>query len=350
MANPSNTGTYEGKRNSSRATNQLVTIVTPSFNQAKFLEETIRSVFLQNYRPIQHVVVDGGSTDGSVDILKRCKVELADSGYLLDWSSEPDRGFADGLAKGFARAKGEVVGWLNSDDVYFDRHVVETSMKQLRKHSDVDVIHGDVALISEDSGLWMIWCFPRFDYKRALRGYIIPQPTLFLRRCVIERHPIGLLSVVGLDHAYYLEIGRYHKFRHVHRVQAGDRDHAARRTNTMSSEWGNETNSYLKTYGNGYIPTSLDRVHDVVTRLLMRFKGALYLMKMFAQRNFERDLAAPQWIDSRWKVLGRQFTMRLDNRPVLGVPPTSKRKVVSNELQRNYKRTQGHCTADDIQR
>jgi glycosyltransferase involved in cell wall biosynthesis len=330
MTESRNTRTRSRREPPSQPANQLVTVVTPSFNQAKFLEETIRSVALQSYRPIQHVVVDGGSTDGSVDILKRCAAEFRGSGYVLDWISEPDRGFADALGKGFAITRGEIVGWLNSDDVYFDRHVVESSIRELVAHPEVDVVHGDVALISETSGLWMIWCFPRFDYKRALRSYIVPQPTLFLRRSVVQRHPIGSLGVVGLDHAYYLEIGRAHKFRHIHRVQAGDRDHAARRTNTMSSQWTEETDQYLKTYGNGYAPTRLDRTHDVLTRLLMRFKGAIYLVRMFAQRNFDDELAFPLWMDSRWKVLRRQFIMRLTRRPDLGPAPVRHRTHPAN--------------------
>lgn len=322
-------------------TSQLVTVVTPSFNQAKFLEETIRSVALQNYRPIQHVVVDGGSTDGSVDILKRCSDELGNSGYALDWISEHDRGMPDALGKGFSMARGAVVGWLNSDDVYFDRHVVEIAVKELRERPDVDVVHGDVALISETSGLWMIWCFPRFDYKRALRSYIIPSPTVFFRRHVVNEHPICSLHVVGVDHAYWLEIGRAHKFQHVHRVQAADRNHASRLSNTKSSQMREESTQYLESYGKGYVPTSFDRARDVFTRLLMRFKGAAYLLWMFAGRQLEDELAFPLRMDSRWKVLRRQFSMRLGNRPDLGSPPVFKRQHVAEVLEPSRERSRG---------
>jgi glycosyltransferase involved in cell wall biosynthesis len=326
---------------SPRPANQLVTVVTPSFNQARFLEETIRSVALQNYRPIQHVVVDGGSTDGSVDILKSCAEELGSSDYVLDWISEPDRGMPDALGKGFAMARGEIVGWLNSDDVYFDRRVVEIAIEELKDNPDVDVVHGDVALISETSGLWMIWSFPRFNYKRVLRGYIIPQPTVFFRRAVVERHAIGSLQSVGVDYAYWLEIGREHKFRHIHRVQAADRDHAGRLSTTLSSEIRAERTQYLETYGHGYIPTLVERAYDVFIRLLMRFKSAAYLVRMFARRGLEDELAFPLRIDGRWKVLGRQFTMRLGNRPDLGSPPTFKRQCATDVLDPNRERFQG---------
>jgi glycosyltransferase involved in cell wall biosynthesis len=318
-----------------------VTVVTPSFNQAKFLEETIRSVALQTYRPIQHVVVDGASKDGSVEILKRCSAEFANSGYTLDWISEPDRGMPDALGKGFAMARGSVVGWLNSDDVYFDRHVVDISVKELRKHPDVDVVHGDVALISETSGLWMIWCFPRFDYKRALRNYIIPQPTVFFRRVVVERHQIGLLNFVGVDHAYWLEIGREHKFRHVHRVHGGDRDHSGRISTRLSTPLPEESKRYFEIYGEGYVPTSFDRAHDTFNRVLMRFKGVAYVLQMFASGRFAEDLAFPLRIDSRWKVFCRQFAMRLTKRPDLGTPPIFKRERTADVLQPSRKRIEG---------
>lgn len=330
--------TLDSGGTSSQPTSKLVTVVTPSFNQAKFLEETIRSVALQNYRPIQHVVVDGGSTDGSVDILKRCAEELGKSGYVLDWISEPDRGMPDALGKGFSMARGAFIGWLNSDDVYFDRHVVEVALEELKDNPDVDVVHGDVALISETSGLWMIWCFPRFDYKSALRGRIVPSPTLFFRRIVAERHPIGSLHVVSVDHAYYLEIGREHKFRHVHRVQAADRSHAGRLSNTRASQMLEERKQYLETYGKGYVPSSFHDAHDVFTRLLMRFKGAAYLVRMFARRRLEEELAFPLRVDSRWKVLRRQFLMRLGNRPDLGSPPTFKRQHAADVLEANRER------------
>jgi glycosyltransferase involved in cell wall biosynthesis len=333
--------TQENGGASSQPANQLVTVVTPSFNQAKFLEETIRSVALQSYRPIQHIVVDGGSTDGSVDILKRCAEEFRDSGYVLDWISEPDRGMPDALGKGFAMARGAFVGWLNSDDVYFDRRVVDVAIEELKENPEVDVVYGDVALISETSGLWIIWSFPRFDYNRALRNYIIPQPTVFFRRVVVEQNPIDPLQTIGIDQLYWLKIGRTHKFRHVHRVQAADRDHASRLSNAISSRWPEVTKRFLVTYGKGYVPTSLDRVHDMFTRLLMRFKGAAYLLRMFTKREFEDELVFPLRMDSRWKVLRRQFSMRLNNRPDLGSPPPFKRQHTADVLESSRERSQG---------
>ena len=93
----------------------LVSIVTPSYNQGKFIEDTILSVKNQSYPNIEHIVVDAGSTDGTLKILRKYEKE-----YNLKWVSEPDEGQSDAVNKGFEMAKGEIVDWINSDDVYFD--------------------------------------------------------------------------------------------------------------------------------------------------------------------------------------------------------------------------------------
>jgi glycosyltransferase involved in cell wall biosynthesis len=301
------------------ASRPLVSIVTPSFNQAKFLEETLRSVELQDYRPIHQIVVDGGSSDGTSDLLTKWATRDNGPGYTFDWVSERDRGHADGLNKGFSRAQGEVVGWLNSDDVYFDRHVVSTSVSALDTHPDVDVVFGEVALISEDSGLQMIRCFPRFDYQRILRAYTISQPTVFFRRCVTDKHRLDPTLRVAIDHIYWLQIGREHKFLKINRVQAGDRDHGARITR-VSNKLMIETAKQLSVaYGAGKKMRFFPVLQDWIWKILMRLQGIMHALSLLKRYRCEHDeLAFPLWLDSAPRLLKRQLTMRVWHRAPMG--------------------------------
>ena len=301
----------------------LVSIVTPSFNQARFLEETLRSVELQHYRPIHQIVIDGGSTDGSVELLKRWSAAEHGPGYSIEWISERDRGHADALNKGFDRVRGEIVGWLNSDDVYFDRSVISTSVAALEAHPEVDIVHGEVAMISEDSGLQMIWCFPKFDYGRALRGYIIPQPTVFFRRAVTDKHRLDATLRVAIDHIYWLQVGKEHNFLKIDRIQAGDRDHGMRISQVSNREMMQTGRKMCAAYGATGKPSLLACQQDRVWKMIMRGKGLLNAMALAARVNSHRaDMAFPLWIDNPAKLAARQVTMRVNRRADIGTRPT----------------------------
>jgi len=307
----------------------LVSIVTPSFNQARFLEETLHSVELQRYRPIHQLVIDGGSTDGSVGLLKRWSAIGHGTGYSFEWISEPDRGHADALNKGFDRVRGEIVGWLNSDDVYFDREVIGTSVAALNAHSEVDVVHGEVAMISEDSGLQMIWCFPKFEYGRALRGYIIPQPTVFMRRAVTDKHRLDPNLRVAIDHIYWLQIGREHRFLKIDRIQAGDRDHGMRISQVSNASLMATGKEMCARFGGGK-PGFLSCQRDRAWKVLMRGKGFVRAIA-FALKGEPKlqDLAFPLWLDSPARLALRQISMRISPRAELR-PPAETRHSYAN--------------------
>jgi glycosyltransferase involved in cell wall biosynthesis len=153
----------------------LISIITPSFNQASFLEETIQSVLAQEYAHIEYIIVDGGSTDGSLEIIQRYTDRLA------GWVSEPDRGQTDAINKGFALAKGEFLAWINSDDTYLPQAVSEAAA-YLQTHPEAGMVYGDANLIDEAGQV--IGKFPahQTDYKRLQQGYVhIPQQASFFR-------------------------------------------------------------------------------------------------------------------------------------------------------------------------
>lgn len=153
----------------------LVSIITPSYNQAEFLERTIRSVLDQNYQNLEYIIIDGGSDDGSLGIIQKYSDQLA------WWVSEPDQGQTDAINKGFTKAKGDILAWLNSDDTYLVNAVSE-AVDYLQSHPEVGMVYGDANLIDENDNV--IGSFParQTDNKRLMRGYVhIPQQASFFR-------------------------------------------------------------------------------------------------------------------------------------------------------------------------
>jgi glycosyltransferase involved in cell wall biosynthesis len=153
----------------------LVSIVTPSYNQAQYLEQTICSVLEQDYPNIEYLIVDGGSTDGSLEIIRRYETRLA------WWVSEPDQGQTDAINKGFAQASGAILAWLNSDDLYLPGAVLE-AVDYLQAHPETGMVYGDANLIDETGAV--IGQFParQTDYQRLMRGTVhIPQQAAFFR-------------------------------------------------------------------------------------------------------------------------------------------------------------------------
>src|SRR5450759_2420073 len=139
----------------------LVSVLTPSYNQAAWLSDNLRSVARQSYPSIEHIVMDGGSTDGTLDI-------LSTAGDSVRWRSEPDKGQSDAINKAFRESRGEIVGWINSDDAYFDRRVIADVVSCFVEHPDVDVVYGHCAQVTGNGALvQMLWA-PPFD-RRLLR-------------------------------------------------------------------------------------------------------------------------------------------------------------------------------------
>lgn len=141
----------------------LVSIVTPSYNQARYLETTLRSVLDQNYPAIEYLVADGGSTDGSVEVLQRYTDRLA------WWVSEPDRGQTDALNKGFARARGEILAWLNSDDTY-EPGAIAAAVAYLTAHPEIGMVYADTHFIDENGRPLGSFPAAQTDYRRLRQG------------------------------------------------------------------------------------------------------------------------------------------------------------------------------------
>lgn len=198
---------------------QTVSIITPSFNQARFLPATLRSVRDQDYRPIEHLVVDGGSTDGTLDILQNAPG--------IRYLSEPDRGQADALNKGFRLATGDILAWLNADDT-MNPDCVRLAVAALDR-TGADLVYGDVALVDE-RGRFLRWSrgIP-FDYRVLLYGIsYINQQTAFFRRSLLEKAgPLRAEFDNSFDFELWLRMARHGRFVYVPELRAQIRKHPA---------------------------------------------------------------------------------------------------------------------------
>jgi hypothetical protein len=159
----------------------LVSIVTPTLNQGAYIEHALRSVRAQSYPNLEHLVIDGGSTDGTLEILRRA----ADAGTIR-WISEPDRGMYDAINKGLAMASGDVLAYLNSDDAYLP-WAVETAVAAFEARPDVEVVFGDGVRFDEVAGTQRLRLFPPFDRRSLAHFESVMQPAVFWRRSVLER-------------------------------------------------------------------------------------------------------------------------------------------------------------------
>ncbi len=205
----------------------LVSIITPSFNQAPFLEATLQSVLDQTYPRIEYGVVDGGSTDGSVEILRRYADRLA------WWVSERDSGQTAAINKGFGRAGGQILAWLNSDDVLYP-HAVAEAVAALEQHPEAGMVYGDADYVDTDGRVLGRFPGARTDYRRLRRGYVhIPQQAAFFRsRLWRLTGPLDETFHFAMDYDLWVRIAAVSPLAYVPRPWAGFRLHPAGKTTT----------------------------------------------------------------------------------------------------------------------
>lgn len=152
-----------------------ISIVTPSFDQGEFIERALYSVLSQAYPELEYVVCDGGSRDGTVEVLRRYQARLA------GWLSEPDGGQADALNRGFAATSGEIMSYLNSDDMLLPGSLAYVA-RYLVQHPEVDAVYGQRVLVNEDDYQVGVWVTPPHDDRLLDLADYVPQETLFWRR------------------------------------------------------------------------------------------------------------------------------------------------------------------------
>jgi len=212
----------------------LVSIITPSYTQAQYLEQTLRSVLEQDHSSIEYIVIDGASIDGSVDIIKKYENRLA---Y---WVSEKDSGQAEAINKGLARATGDIVAWINSDDFYFPG-AIESAVKAFEAHPDVGMVYGDTVAVDEKGEFIHFPQYAQWGLADLLTFNIIGQPAVFMRRDVLLK--AGFLDPSFhflLDHQLWIRMASRAPMVYVPERWAAGRFHESAKNVAQAAKFGEE--------------------------------------------------------------------------------------------------------------
>lgn len=281
----------------------LVSVLTPSFNQAAWLGDNLHSVACQTYPEVEHVVMDGGSNDGSVEILERAARDAAESARAFIWRSEPDRGQSDAINKAFAASSGEIIGWLNSDDGFIDCRVVEDVVAFFAAHPEVDVAYGHaLQTTAEGRAIQVLWT-PRFDADLLKAVDIITQPAAFMRRSALSDPMLNERFHFGMDFELWLRLehqGR--RFERIDRFVAIDRHQPERKSSTSKDVYRENLRMLAELY-DMHLGPEWERVR---TRyyLTQRLAGALLIPRI------PNDLAFTAPADMKRGLLRRQLLQR----------------------------------------
>lgn len=208
----------------------LVSIVTPSYNQARFLESTMQSVLNQDYPSLEYIIVDGESTDGSLEIIKRYESKLA------TWISEPDQGQSDAINKGFSLSRGDIMAWLNSDDLYYPS-AVSKAVEFLCANPHVGMVYGDTDIIDENGQILELFNTRQTSYQKLMRGSVyIPQSATFWRRELWNRvGPLDTSLYFAMDYDLWVRFAKETQIQYIPTLWASFRIHSEGKT-TLSDD------------------------------------------------------------------------------------------------------------------
>jgi glycosyltransferase involved in cell wall biosynthesis len=207
-----------------------ISIITPSFNQGRYIERTIQSVLSQHIPDLEYFVIDGGSQDETISILEKYKDQLV-------FISEKDNGQADAVNKGLKRATGDIIGWLNSDDIYYPETLSKIK-SYFEHHPEINVIYGEANHIDQQDRVIEQYPTESWSLDRLTKTCFICQPSVFWRRSILEKH--GFLNEslhYCLDYEYWLRLaGNGVRFAYIKDILAGSRLYPE--TKTCSSPLG----------------------------------------------------------------------------------------------------------------
>jgi glycosyltransferase involved in cell wall biosynthesis len=219
----------------------LVSIITPSYNHGHFLQQTIQSVISQDYPNLEYIIVDGGSTDNTVDIIKQY------ASHITWWVSERDHGQAEAINKGFAHAHGEIIAWLNSDDLYYRPDAVSHAVQALQAHPEVGMVYADGVMVDQHLNILDWHCYPQLSLTDLLAFRVLLQPTVFMRHAALRE--AGFLPTqydLILDHALWVLIAAKYPILHVGEFWAVERTHSDTKTISRAAHYGEEAFPFVR--------------------------------------------------------------------------------------------------------
>ncbi len=303
----------------------LVTIVTPSFNQAGFIEATIQSVIAQDYQPIEHLVVDGGSTDGTLALLQNYQDHLS-------WVSEPDRGQTDAINKGFRRAHGDILCWLNADDLLMPG-AISTVVNYFQSHPQTAFVYGDALAADERGRSYGRRANVRpCDFDSLLRiGDFIVQPAAFWRMELWRQ--VGELDErwhYVLDYEYWIRTAQHYDLVYIPECLATERLYGSAKTFRGGIERARELDAMPRRFGGDGIPV---RFRPEVT--------ATYLAQAWDDLKHRRWAAARANVHEARQIGGAFVTTMLYLLSILvfGEKRLSTLRLIANRLHGMLQRT-----------
>jgi glycosyltransferase involved in cell wall biosynthesis len=238
----------------------LVSIVTPSLNQGRFIRDAIESVLSQDYPKIEYIVMDGGSTDDTLTILRSYD-------HRLVWTSKPDLGQADAVNAGFHLAKGEIFGWLNSDDTYLPG-AVKAAVDHLSTSPDTAAVYGDAYYIDDRNSVIGIYPTEDFDLNRLAEACTICQPAAFVRRAAFNT--VGGLDTTleyCMDYDLWIRLGQRFRIERIPRYMANSRQYPQTKT------WSCRQQLYAEIYAVAERSFGYISPHWRLSYAYYRFKG-----------------------------------------------------------------------------
>jgi glycosyltransferase involved in cell wall biosynthesis len=275
----------------------LVSILTPSLDQVRFVGDCIDSIQRQDHPDVEHIVVDGGSTDGTLDVLRAAEPRGVVTRVV------PKSGQSKALNEALAASRGEIIGWLNTDDAYFGVDTISSVVAAFEAHPEAVVVYGDAAIADDEGRVLRHVSTDEADLGRVQSHSPLVQPAVFFRRDAVADDFLREDLDLVMDYELWLRLRKHGPFVKVPRILAVDRDYAGRKTRERVTQTRKEMEFIAQLHG---VPTDARAsLHRKAAHAVRRGLGVRPMLTLESQYSF----AYPARVDARWRRLLRQVAL-----------------------------------------